>query len=218
MKKLRSIVWLLVFVLVLFVPMILEFVYLNDYASALQRALSFWRNRSATLLLSDLLFFEGGAFLLFGALIAGTILGKNVAEAIEANDVSEANLWQYNLDYIKEYGYKTAGLELFRRLVQQMTNDQISYGMKHFLGNMDVESISKGEHPDFTGLGKVGMIIRGALNQTVAKGLKYTSTENQWLVEHYNNYPKDPQGFDEWNKSLHQRLEAAFAKIEVFND
>jgi len=152
------------------------------------------------------------------AIIAATILGKNVAEAFEANDVSEANLWKYNLDFIKEYGYKTAGLELFRRLVQQMSNEQISYGMKHFLGNMDVESISKGEHPDFTGLGKIGMIIRGALNQTVAKGLKFTSTENQWLVEHYNNYPKEPQGFDEWNKSLLQRLEAAFAKIEVFND
>ncbi len=152
------------------------------------------------------------------AIIAGTIIGKNVAEALEANDTSEANLWKYNLDFIKEYGYKTAGLELFRRLVQQMSNEQISYGMKHFLGNMDVESISKGEHPDFTGLGKIGMIIRGALNQTVAKGLKFTSTENQWLVEHYNNYPKEPQGFDEWNKSLHQRLEAAFAKIEVFND
>ena len=152
------------------------------------------------------------------AIIAATILGKNVAEALEANDMSEANLWRYNLDFIKEYGYKTAGLELFRRLVQQMSNEQISYGMKHFLGNMDVESISKGEHPDFTGLGKIGMIIRGALNQTVAKGLKFTSTENQWLVEHYNNYPKEPQGFDEWNKSLLQRLEAAFAKIEVFND
>jgi len=152
------------------------------------------------------------------AIIAGTIIGKNVAEALEANDTSEANLWKYNLDFIKEYGYKTAGLELFRRLVQQMSNEQISYGMKHFLGNMDVESISKGEHPDFTGLGKIGMIIRGALNQTVAKGLKFTSTENQWLVEHYNNYPKEPQGFDDWNKSLHQRLEAAFAKIEVFND
>ena len=152
------------------------------------------------------------------AIIAGTILGKNVAEALEANDTSEANLWKYNLDFIKEYGYKTAGLELFRRLVQQMSNEQISYGMKHFLGGMDVESISKGEHPDFSGLGKIGMIIRGALNQTVAKGLKFTSTENQWLVEHYNNYPKEPQGFDEWNKSLLQRLEAAFAKIEVFND
>ncbi len=150
------------------------------------------------------------------ALIAGTILGNNVSQAIEANDVSEAGLWQYNLDFIKEYGYKTAGLELFRRLVQQMTNEQISYGMKHFLGNLDVESISKGEHPDFSGLGKIGMIIRGAMNKTVADGLKFTSGENKWLVEHYYNYPKDPSGFDEWNKTLHQRMDAAFSKVEAF--
>ena len=88
--------------------------------------------------------------------------------------------------------------------------------MKHFLGNMDVESISKGEHPDFSGLGKLGMIIRGAMNKTVADGLRYTSKENQWLVEHYHNYPKDPSGFDEWNKTLHGRMDEAFAKVEAF--
>ena len=150
------------------------------------------------------------------ALIAGAIIGNNVSQAIEANDVSESSLWQYNLDFIKEYGYKTAGLELFRGLVQQMTNEQISYGMKHFLGNLDIESISKGEHPDFSGLGKIGMIIRGVMNQTVAKALKYTSEQNQWLVEHYYNYPKDPSGFDEWGKTLHQRLSQAFTKVEAF--
>ena len=150
------------------------------------------------------------------ALIAGTILGNNVTQAIEANDVSEASLWQYNIDFIKEYGYKTAGLELFRRLVQTMTNEQISYGMKHFLGNLDVEAISKGEHPDFTGLGKLGMIIRGAMNKTVASGLKYTSGQNQWLVDHYYNYPKDPSGFDEWNKKLHKTLDESYIKIATF--
>ena len=66
------------------------------------------------------------------ALIAGTIIGNNVTQAIEANDVSEANLWQYNLDFIEEYGYKTAGLELFRRLVQTMTLANCQY-MKEIL-------------------------------------------------------------------------------------
>ena len=150
------------------------------------------------------------------ALIAGTILGKNIVDAIEANDVTEKGLWQYNLDFIEEYGYKTAGLELFRRLVQTLTNEQISYGMKHFLGNLDVESISKGEHPDFSGLTKFGMIIRGAMNKTVANGLKYTSEQNQWLVEHYRNYPKDPAGFEEWNKSLLKTLDESFIKIASF--
>ena len=150
------------------------------------------------------------------ALIAGTILGKCVAHALEAGDTTEKGLWHYNLEFIKEYGYKTAGLELFRRLVQQMTNDQISYGMKHFLGNMDVESISKGEHPDFSGLGKLGMIIRGAMNKTVADGLRYTSKENQWLVDHYENFPSDPAGFEEWHKNLHARMDGAFAKVAAF--
>jgi len=151
------------------------------------------------------------------ALIAGTILGKNVVDAIEANDVTEKGLWQYHLDFIEEYGYKTAGLELFRRLVQTLTNDQISYGMKHFLGNVDVEAISKGEHPDFSGLTKLGMIIRGAMNKTVASGLKYTSEQNQWLVKHYRNYPKEPSGFEEWNKSLLKTLDESFVKIASFS-
>ena len=56
------------------------------------------------------------------------------------------------------------------------------------------------------------------MNKTVADGLKFTSGENQWLVEHYNNYPKNPSGFDEWNKTLHQRMDAAFAKVETFGN
>ena len=54
------------------------------------------------------------------------------------------------------------------------------------------------------------------MNKTVAEGLKYTSGTNQWLVEHYYNYPKDPSGFEEWSKSLHKTLDESFAKIESF--
>jgi len=89
--------------------------------------------------------------------------------------------------------------------------------MKHFLGNVDVEAISKGEHPDFSGLTKLGMIIRGAMNKTVASGLKYTSEQNQWLVHHYRNYPKEPSGFEEWNKSLLKTLDESFTKIASFS-
>ncbi|MEM3144235.1 MAG: dehydrogenase, partial [Candidatus Nitrosotenuis sp.] len=148
------------------------------------------------------------------ALIAGTIIGKNVSDAIESGDVTEKGLWQYNVDYVREYGYKTAGLEVFRRLLQMLTNEQINYGMKHFLGNMDVEAISRGEHPDFSMIGKMGMIIRGALNKKLADGLRYTTQQNRWLTEHYRNYPKTPEGFDDWNKKLQKTLEESFAHLE----
>jgi digeranylgeranylglycerophospholipid reductase len=141
------------------------------------------------------------------ALIAGTIIGKNVSDAIESGDVSEKGLWQYNVDYVR-------GLEVFRRLLQMLTNEQINYGMRHFLGNMDVEAISRGEHPDFSMIGKMGMIIRGALNKKLADGLRYTTQQNRWLTEHYRNYPKTPEGFEDWNKKLQKTLDESFAHLE----
>jgi flavin-dependent dehydrogenase len=150
------------------------------------------------------------------ALVAGTLIGKVAAEAIESGDVTERGLWKYNKDFIDEYGYKTAGLEIFRRLIQTLTNEQISYGMKHFLGNLDVEAISKGEHPDFSGLSKLGMMIRGALNKKLADGLRFTTKVNGWLTEHYYNYPDSPEGFEKWQKELHAKLDESNKKLGAY--
>lgn len=150
------------------------------------------------------------------ALVAGTLIGKVVAEAIESGDVTEKGLWNYNKEFINEYGYKTAGLEIFRRLIQTLTNDQISYGMKHFLGNLDVEAISKGEHPDFSALSKIGMMIRGALNKKLADGLRFTTQVNSWLTKHYYDFPETPDGFEGWKKELHEKLEESNVKLEAY--
>jgi len=152
------------------------------------------------------------------ALIAGTLIGKKVVEAIEAEDVTEKGLWKYNKDFINEYGYKTAGLEVFRSLIQSLTNEQLNYGMKHFLGNLDIEAISKGEHPNFSGLGKLGMIIRGALNKKLAEGLRYTTQQNKWLTEHYYNFPDSPEEFDGWRNKLHHVLAEANEKLVSFQN
>ena len=53
------------------------------------------------------------------------------------------------MEFINAYGYKTAGLEVFRRMLQGLPNDQINYGMKHFLSKLDIDNITNGEHPEF---------------------------------------------------------------------
>ena len=147
------------------------------------------------------------------AIVAATIIGKDVVKAIEAGDVTERGLWQYNIDFINDYGYKTAGLEVFRRLLQTLTNEQIDYGMKHFLSKMDVEAISKGEHPDFGTVEKLGMMIHGALNKKLADSLRFTAQQNKMLTEHYYNFPKTPDGFEAWRHTLHQILDESFARL-----
>ncbi len=150
------------------------------------------------------------------ALVAGSIAGKCIAHSLESGDTTEAGLWKYNKEFIDEYGYKTAGLEIFRRLIQTLTNDQINYGMKHFLGNLDVDAISKGEHPDFGSLTKLGMLIRGALNKKLASGLRFTTKQNKKLTAHYRNFPDSPTGFDNWRKELHHTLDESNTLLKQY--
>ncbi|HEY7733500.1 MAG TPA: NAD(P)/FAD-dependent oxidoreductase [Nitrososphaera sp.] len=148
------------------------------------------------------------------AIIAATIAGKDAVEALQAGDVSEKGLWQYNKHFIDDYGYKTAGLEVFRRMLQGLTNEQINYGMKHFLSKMDIDKITKGEHPEFSTVDKLGMVIRGAMNKKLADDLRYCADTNKMLTEHYSEYPDSPDGFPEWNKKLQGRLLEAFARYK----
>ena len=147
------------------------------------------------------------------AIIAATIAGKDAVQSIEAKDYSEQSLWQYNLDFVDAYGHKTAGLEVFRRLLQKLTNDQINYGMKHFLSKLDIDNITNGEHPEFGMVDKLNMFIHGALNKRLAEDLKQTAEVNKKLVNHYHNYPTNPNDFPEWEHKLAKFMSDAFTKL-----
>jgi digeranylgeranylglycerophospholipid reductase len=147
------------------------------------------------------------------AIIAATIAGKVAVQSIQANDYSEESLWQYNLDFVDAYGYKTAGLEVFRRLLQKLSNDQINYGMKHFLSKLDIDNITNGEHPEFGMLEKLNMFIHGALNKRLAEDLNHTAEVNKKLVSHYHNFPTKPNYFPVWQNSLTKFMSDAFIKL-----
>lgn len=147
------------------------------------------------------------------AIIAATIAGKDAVEAIEAGDVTERRLWRYNLDYVNDYGYKTAGLEVFRRMLQTLSNEDIDYGMKHFLSKMDIDNITDGQHPEFSSLDKMAMIIRGSFNRQLADNLKFTAGMNKKLVEHYRAYPSEPEDFEMWHKTLMHYLNEAYSRF-----
>jgi len=147
------------------------------------------------------------------AIIAATIAGKDAVQSIQANDYSEESLWQYNLDFVDAYGYKTAGLEVFRRLLQKLSNDQINFGMKHFLSKLDIENITNGEHPEFGMVDKLNMFIHGAINKSLAEDLKQTADVNKKLVVHYHNYPKVSNDFPEWQIGLSKLMSDAFVKL-----
>ena len=57
------------------------------------------------------------------------------------------------------------------------------------------------------------MLIRATLNKKLAEDLKYTSSVNEKLVNHYRNYPEAPEGVANWSNTLNRYLTEAFTKF-----
>ncbi len=150
------------------------------------------------------------------AIYGGTILGKVVAEAIEAGDASEGSLWKYNVEYMNTHGYPMASFEVLRRYLQTVTNDQINYGMKHFLSEEDVLAITERKHPEFnrTRFMNPALWIRILAQLSLARGLRYTVTKSAALVEINLGYPETPKGFEEWKRRLGRELMETVEKFK----
>ena len=149
------------------------------------------------------------------AIYASTIAGKVIAETVEAKDSSERALWRFNSDYVKQYGYRMASFEVLRRFLQILSNDDLNYGMKHFLGQDDVESIVRREHPEFksVSLGNPARIIWALPRLALARGLRYTAQKSISLIQHYMNYPASPDGFEEWHARFTAELREAYDRF-----
>ncbi|HUK28907.1 MAG TPA: NAD(P)/FAD-dependent oxidoreductase [Candidatus Acidoferrales bacterium] len=149
------------------------------------------------------------------AIYASTIAGKVVAEALEQNDTSENGIWKFNSEYVKVYGYRMASFEVLRRFLQILSNDDLNYGMKHFLSQDDVDNIIQREHPEFkrVGLGNPSQFLWALPRLALARGLKYTAEKSQKLIAHYMNYPTTPAGFPTWHDKFMAELREAYARF-----
>ncbi len=150
------------------------------------------------------------------AIYGGTILGRVAAEALEAGDTGEGTLWKYNVEYMNTHGYPMASFEVLRRYLQTVTNDQINYGMKHFLSEEDVLAITERKHPEFNRARFMNpaMWFRVLGQLSLARGLRYTVTKSAALVEINLGYPESPKGFEAWKKRLGIELAETVEKFK----
>jgi flavin-dependent dehydrogenase len=150
------------------------------------------------------------------SIYASVVLGKQVASALEANDTSQEALWGYNTQYMKLHGFQMASFEVLRRYLQTITNEQINYGMKHFLSEEDIRAIVDRKHPDFNRVQFLNPAIwfRVLGEPGLARGLRYTAKKSQTLVTHNMGYPESPKGFEEWRRTLVREMQETVEKFK----
>ncbi len=136
------------------------------------------------------------------AMVGGLLAGEVAAKAVQEKDISLGSLWRYNTEYNREYGNKTAGLEVFRVYLQSLNNDQINYGMHHFLTDKEAVDISYGLVPELS-LGQTfNKILHGVANINAFKNLIFVVRRMKELNALYAAYPKSPAEFMPWKEKV----------------
>jgi flavin-dependent dehydrogenase len=151
------------------------------------------------------------------SIYASVILGRVIAAALKANDTSETGLWGYNVEYMRHYGSSMAGFEVLRLFLQSLTNEQLNYGMKHFLSEEDVSHLLQRQHPEFDKVRNFDprMWFRILAKPGLASHLRYTARKSQMLIAHSFNYPETPSGWQDWKKSLDKEMGEAYRRFKV---
>ena len=86
----RLFLWIL-FIILLLLPIVVNFVFITDIGRFAQRAFEYYRFVTADVLFKDIQFTEGAVLLIFGALIGGVILYNAWAQV----DVRKAQFTEY---------------------------------------------------------------------------------------------------------------------------
>lgn len=140
------------------------------------------------------------------ALTAGYYAGKTASDAIERNDVSEDQLWQYNVYVMNHFGFSHTKVQLFtealrtikvsgvefllkRKILNQEQFVDLHAGKK--LGFFETLVIALKSFPRYGILFQLSKIVKGA----------------QYFEKLFAEYPDNPDGYQAWQAQFEKRME-----------
>lgn len=133
------------------------------------------------------------------SMYAGKLAAEAILEAYDQGLFTAEGLWMYNVRYMRSYGAKQAALDVLRRFLQDLSDEDIDYGMSVRLlteedtlrasmyGALKISTLEKIKR--FTrGLGKPGLLIR--LRRTAGMMVKARRL--------YEKFPENISEFKRW--------------------
>ena len=144
------------------------------------------------------------------SMMGGVRAAEVIIEALKKGDVSREALWSYTGIFMKEYGAKQAGLDIFRMLLQRLNNKEMNYGMNHHLiTDEDLLKASMGEDLKLNITEKTGRLFKGLGCLSLLKKLNTTAKLMKEIKELYRNYPSSPENLMKWEAKVSQVVKKA---------
>jgi digeranylgeranylglycerophospholipid reductase len=144
------------------------------------------------------------------SMMGGVKAGEVIIKALEKGDVSREVLWPYTGMFMELYGAKQAGLDIFRMLLQRLTNKEMNYGMQHHLiTDDDLLKASMGADLKLNITEKTSRLFKGIGSLSLLKKLNATTKLMKEIKALYRNYPSSPEGLRDWEEKTNRVVEKA---------
>ncbi|MCD6444205.1 geranylgeranyl reductase family protein [Candidatus Bathyarchaeota archaeon] len=144
------------------------------------------------------------------AMTAGKLAGETVLEALEKGDVSYKGLWSYNVKHMRGYGSKQASLDVFRMLLQSLSDEDLNYGMSRgLISEEEVLKASMQGEVKLTITEKVLQFLRSIGRLSLIVKLKETAALMKLVKNHYQVFPEDPDEYPGWLRETRRLFDEA---------
>lgn len=147
------------------------------------------------------------------ALLTAELSSKVITKAFEKGDFSEKTLWEYNVLYMREWGYRQAQLDVLRLMLQTLDNDDLNFGLSRKILTEDeiYHLAAKGTNLSLLDKFKVMMQFLGrpALLRKLSTSIQYAKE----IGDLYLAYPEDRAGLERWHAEVVKKYNEFREKI-----
>jgi flavin-dependent dehydrogenase len=149
---------------------------------------------------------------------AAYFASKAFEDAYNKNRIDEYGLWGLNKAYMDAVGARQAALDVFRIFLQQLSNDDIRYGMeKRLIPEQDVYYTSTEGDIKLSVVEKATILLRGLGRPTLLAKLKTVAEYMKKIRNHYLAYPDTPDKLHTWVMELGRLYSEYKAKLGLGN-
>jgi digeranylgeranylglycerophospholipid reductase len=135
---------------------------------------------------------------------AADVAAPVIKAAIEAGDTTVTGLWPFNVAYNRNhYGQKIASLDLMRRLLQEVGNEEFEFVINNrIITTDDLLRANAGQGLQLSAADKAGRFIRGLGKLKLLRRIQKVSQAMASMLELYRGFPSSPTEFDTWKMKV----------------
>jgi electron-transferring-flavoprotein dehydrogenase len=145
-----------------------------------------------------------------GAAKAGHWAAEAAIEAIEAGDVSEAALWEYNRKVMTDFGKRFAAIDLYNVWAGTHDVDELTSIVTALPGQALIDALGKGAAGMSLGL-KLDTLRHTFGHWRTLLGLYRVHQQAERIKAIYEDYPEHPEAFADWQSRRDEVYETVYS-------